>query len=188
MGSRRLAVVGVFVAAVLASLPARADFLLGIGASGNAGIENKQLRLPDSWSVDGALGYRLTMGVVEFTPELDLTYLRSTGTLTGNDVDWAFQAAAGARLGVQISLVVPSIYVRVGLGMLEVTSRDLVRHSASGPYYEAGGALDVRLGDSVSLGVHAGYGSLSLSSVEADIRSAQVNKVRVGLRLTVFVL
>ena len=72
--NRRAATVGVFLAVTLGTLPARADFTLGIGASGNFGLENKQLRLPDAWSVDGALGYRFTLGIVELTPELDLTY------------------------------------------------------------------------------------------------------------------
>lgn len=185
---QRLAVVGVFLAVLLSSVPAKAgDFVLGIGASGNFGLENKQLRLPDSWSVDGALGYRFTLGgVVELTPELDLTYLKSVETLKGSGVDWAFQAAAGGRLGVRIYMVVPSVYALVGLGTLQFTSQDLVRHESTGPYYEVGGAVDFRLGDSVTLGVHAGYGSVSFSSVEANLRNAQVNKVRAGLRLSFY--
>ncbi|MGC4114547.1 MAG: hypothetical protein QM765_08035 [Myxococcales bacterium] len=122
--NRRMATIGVLMAVLLTSLPARADFTFGLGASGHFGVENKQLRLPDAWSVDGMLGYRLTLGIVEFTPELDLTYLRSTGSLSAHDVDWAFQAAVGGRIGVQISFVVPSVYALVGLGMLEVTSQD----------------------------------------------------------------
>ncbi|HEY3449564.1 MAG TPA: hypothetical protein VGK67_24640 [Myxococcales bacterium] len=184
--ARRIAIAGIFMAVLLGSLPARADFALGLGASGNFGIENKQLRLPDSWSVDGALGYRFTLGIVELTPELDLTYLRSTGSLKGNDVDWAFQAAAGGRIGVQIYFVVPSVYVLFGLGQLQFTSQDLVKHDGTGPYYEVGGAVDFRLGGSASLGVHAGYGSVSLSNVEADLQNAKINRVRAGVRLTLF--
>lgn len=185
---RRFGVLGVFTAVLLASLPARADLALGIGASGHFGVQNEQLRLPDSWSVDGALGYRFKLGIVELTPELDLTYLKSTGTLTGNDVDWAFQAAAGGRLGLQFDFVVPSVYVLVGLGVVDFSSRDLVRHTATGPYYELGAAVDFRLGERVSLGVFGGYGSVSLSQATADLKDAQVNKVRAGLRLTFFLL
>jgi len=185
---RRIAVISVFLVALLGAMPARADLALGLGVSGNFGVDNDQLQLPDSWSIDGALGYRLTLGIVELTPEVDLTYLRSTGSLKSHDVGWAFQAAAGGRIGVQIGSIVPSVYVLGGLGVLQVTNQDLVQHEKTGPYYEVGGAVDFRVGERSSLGIQAGYGAVSLSDIEADIKSAEVKRIRAGLRLTIFIL
>ncbi|MGC4114548.1 MAG: outer membrane beta-barrel protein [Myxococcales bacterium] len=166
--------------------PARADFALGAGISGNFGLSNAALHLPDAWSVDAQLGYRIKLGPVELTPELDLTYLRSTGTLRMHDVDWAFQVAGGGRVGVEIGFVVPSAYFHYGLGTVQFASQDLVSINKMGPYFEAGGALDFRLAEELSLGVQVGYGSVSLSNLEADLKNANISRVRAGIRLTLF--
>ncbi len=183
---RALVVAALCLGVVLAARPARAELALGAGVSGNFGLSNGSLRLPESWSVDGLLGYRIKLGIVELTPELDLTYLRSVGTLRIHDIDWAFQAAAGGRIGVEIGFVVPSAYLHYGLGTVQFNTQDLVSINKVGPYIEAGGAVDFRLADQVSLGVQVGYGSVSLSDLEADLLRASVNRVRAGVRLTVF--
>ncbi|MBI5545769.1 MAG: hypothetical protein HY901_17915 [Deltaproteobacteria bacterium] len=183
---RKILVVSAFWAVVAGASPARADLAVGAGVSGNFGVGNDAIQLPDAWSMDGALGFRIKLSILELTPELDLTYLRSTGTLTNHDIDWAFWVAAGGRLGLQLGFVVPSVYVHYGLGTLQLASANQITHTKAGPYVEAGGALDFRLADELSLGVQAGYGSVSLSQIEADLEKAQVNRVRAGLRLTLF--
>jgi len=183
---RSLLLSGVFAAVALTAAPARADLAVGAGVSGNFGLGDGEVTLPQSWSVDGLLGFRIKVAALELTPELDLAYLRSNEPERGGGVDWAFQAAVGGRIGLQLGIMVPSAYLHYGLGVLQVTSRDLIRHEKTGPYWEAGGALDFRLADEVSFGIQAGYGSVSLSNLETDLASASVDRLRAGVRLTLF--
>jgi hypothetical protein len=161
-------------------MPAHADLALGAGVSGHFGVGSEAVSLPTSWSVHGLVGYRLKIDILQLTPELELTYLRSTSTLASREVDWSFQAAAGGRVGLALGPVVPSVYAHFGLGTVSLSRQDLVTHTKSGPYWEVGGALDFQLAEYFSLGVQAGYGAVSLSAIETDLDSSKVKWVRAG--------
>lgn len=180
----RLLSVAVLASALLCAAPARADFVLGLGVTGDFGIANQRVEFPNSWSVGGRLGYRLAFSALELTPELDVDYSGSTASPSPGRVDWAFQVVGGGRIGVTLGRFVPSLYFHAGLGSVQVTSSNGVGFNRLGPYYEGGFGLDVRPSDRVSFGLQAGYGAVSVEDLGADVANASIYRFRAGLRLT----
>jgi hypothetical protein len=183
---KRMLVVAGVLGTLCGSLPADAHVALGAGVSGNFGLRNDAVALPNSWSVHGLVGYQLNFDILQLTPEVELTYLRSGEVLARREVEWSFQAAAGGRLGVALGPVVPSIYAHFGLGTVSLSRQDLVTHIKSGPYWEVGGALDFQLSEYFSFGLQAGYGGVSLSAIETDLANSKVDWVRAGAHFTFF--
>ena len=174
-----------FLMLLCAAETARADVELGAMATGNFGVGSTDVRLPSSWSIGGLAGYRFKLDILELTPELELTYLNSSKSLTNGNVDWAFQATAGGRAGLALGGWVPSAFVHFGLGDVRFESSDLVRRTKTGPLVEVGGALDYRLARMISIGVQVSYSAVRLSDVAQNVGSGSINWVRAGGHLIV---
>jgi len=144
------------------SSTALADVVLGVGGNGNVGILEDDIDMPSSWSLSGVVGYRLQLGALEVTPELEVTYLDSIGSLRGNALDAAYQIAGGARAGLALGNWVPSAYAHVGLGRLDLKTNEYA-HAETGALVEVGAALDYRLADLVSVGVQVGCAGTHIS-------------------------
>jgi hypothetical protein len=159
--------------------PAHAAFVLSAGLAGNANVGSNAVQLPGSWSITGMAGLRFELGVLELTPELELTFNNSFDQLQNDKADRVFQAMAGGRAGLALGGFVPSVYVHFGVGSVHLNDGGVER-SPAGPSVEVGGALDYRLAKIFALGVQVGYVDVNLSALEADRRNIQW--LRVGAR------
>lgn len=161
---------------------ARANLLLGVGASGNFGLGDRSVELPRSYTLDGILGYRIDVEPLELTPELEVIYLGSIDTAAGERSGKSFQVMGGGRLGYRHQDVVPSLFLHFGIGNLAVSSSDVAARE-TGPAVEAGAAFDVWIRNELSLGVHVGASAMRLADFSRD--DFDLSWLRAGVRLAI---
>jgi hypothetical protein len=175
---RRSLAVAVAVAALTLTSSARADLVVGAGLSGNFGLGEEAVQLPTSLGLNALVGFRLGLGVLELTPELELTYLGALESLGRDRVSWALQVLGGGRAGVVLGGWVPSAYVHFGLGRVDVAEAD-VDYERTGPAVEVGAALDYRAFQPLTLGVQVGLSGVRLREVAGEVDN--IKWVRAGV-------
>jgi len=147
-------------------------FALGVDFDGAAPVSTPQF--VDRNNLKGGGGFKVRAGEqirlqpgLHLTPEVGYGYVHLFATDDfGNAYDWDLHRLfAGARLAFG-RLFVPVLYAHVGYGW-QVTGDPNVQ-GASGPAFDLGGALDLRVIPRLGLGAHVEYATIAAQPYSID--------------------